>query len=150
MGAKLLLKISAVLMFINAIAHLVQHLQWKTAADPAYGEVVKQMTSQKAPFAGVVRSMGDYYDGYGYITAAFLVLMGALFWALSDISDEYPAVGLKILIPLDIFLVLLVVNAMVFFNPIAAIFASVSTMICTWAIVQLHSGHLDTHGVNVK
>jgi phage shock protein PspC (stress-responsive transcriptional regulator) len=150
MGAKLLLKISAVLMFINAIAHLAQHLQWKTATDPAYAEVVRQMTSQKIPVAGVVRSMGDYYDGYGYITAVFLVLLGVLFWALSDISAQYPAVGLKLLIPLDVFLVALVVNALIFFNPMAAAFSSVSTMICTWAIVQLHSGHLDTHLGNVK
>ena len=52
MGSKLLLKISAVIMFLNAVAHAVQHLQWKNAVDPVYGEVVTAMTQQKFALIG--------------------------------------------------------------------------------------------------
>src|ERR1700759_2676722 len=104
MRPRLLLRLAAVLMFIHAVFHLLGHLQWKTLSSPAYDPVVKQMTGQKFPFMGAVHSMGDYFDGYGYIIAIFIILTGCLLWALGDIGLQYPVVALKILIPITIFI----------------------------------------------
>jgi hypothetical protein len=150
MGSKLLLKISAVIMFLNAVAHAVQHLQWKNAVDPVYGEVVTAMTQQKFALIGEVRTMGDYFNGYGYIITIFLLLIAALLWALADISEEYPNIGLKLLIPVVLFLVVNVINALIFFNVVAAVFSTVSTLICTMAIRKLYNTHLDAHHATVK
>ncbi len=142
MGPKLLLRISAVLIFIHAALHTVGHLQWKNVTSPAYGEVVKQMTEPKFPFMGAVHSIGDYYDGYGYLITLVLILIGALLWALGDLAVKYPPVGLKLLIPLTIFIILLFFDTIIFFFPFAAVFSGLSGILCSVAIVKLHDGHL--------
>jgi len=150
MGPKLLLRISAVLMFIHAGLHALGHMQWKTITSPAYGEVVKQMTVPKFPYMGAVHSIGDYYDGYAYFITIVLILIGALLWALSDIAIKYPPVGLKLLIPVTVFIILSFFVTIIFFFPFAAAFSGVSSFLCAWAIVKLHDGHLAEVAGTVK
>ena len=142
MRPRLLLRISAVLMFIHALFHVLGHMKWKTLSSSSYDEVVKQMTVPKFPFMGAVHSMGDYFDGYGYIITVFIVLTGCLLWALSDIAVKYPSVGLKLLIPITIFLILLSVDVFIFFFPLAAIYSGLSSFLCAIAIVKLNNIHL--------
>ncbi len=141
MGPRLLLRISAVLMFIHALFHVLGHLKWKTLSSPSYDVVVKHMTERKFPFMGAEHSMGDYFDGYGYIIAIFIVLTGCLLWALSDISMKYPLVGLQLLIPITLFIILLTIDVFIFFFPAAAIYSGLATVCCTMAIVKLNEIH---------
>ena len=142
MGPKLLLRISAVLMFIHAVFHVLGHMKWKTVSSPSYDVVVKQMTVPKFPFMGAVHSMGDYFDGYGYSIALFILLIACLLWALSDIALKYPPVGLKLLIPITIFIIFLTIDVFVFFFPAAAIYSGLASILCAMAIVKLNNIHL--------
>ncbi len=143
MGPKLLLRISAVLMFILAGLHALGHMQWKTITSPAYGEVVKQMTVPKFPYMGAVHSLGDYYDGYAYFITIVLILIGALLWALSDLAIKYPPVGLKLLIPVTVFIILSFFDTIIFFFTFAAAFIGLSSILFALAIVKLNDGNLD-------
>ena len=145
MSPKVLLRISAVSIFINAAFHVYTHLQWKSLADPGSAAVVNQLPAAKISMMGANHSLAEYFDGYGYVIAIFLVLIGALLWALSDISEKFPAPGLKLLIPLVLFLIVLFFYTLILFIPVEAIFSAIASALCTRAIVLLHGGHLDFH-----
>jgi hypothetical protein len=143
MGPRLLLRISAVLMFIHALFHILGHMKWKVLSSPSYDEVVKQMTIPKFSFMGAVHSIGDYFDGYAYFIAAVIILIGCLLWALGDIAIQYPIVGLKLLIPITILIILLFFDTLIFFFPLASIYCGLCSVTCTMAIVKLNKVHLD-------
>jgi hypothetical protein len=145
MNPKVLLRISALSIFLNAAFHVYVHLQWKSLTDIASAAVVYQLPLAKISMLGTSHSLADYFDGYGYIIAIFLVLVGALLWALSDISEKFPAPGLKLLIPLVLFLIVLFFYTLVLFIPIEAVFSVIASALCTRAIVILHGGHVDFH-----
>ena len=142
---KLILRIAACMIFINAAIHIYTHLQWTSATDAASHAIINQLPLAKLSFLGVTHTLSDYFDGYAYIVAIFLVLVGALLWALSDISEEYTAPGLKLLIPITIFLVVLFFYTILFFIPGEAGFSGLATLLCTRAIVVLHHGHVEEH-----
>jgi hypothetical protein len=96
------------------------------------------MTGPKFPFMGATHSMADYFDGYAYIIAIFIILTGCLLWALGDIGLKYPLVALKLLIPITLFIILLTIDVFIFFFPAAAIYSGLATACCTMAIVKLH------------
>src|ERR1700745_3219202 len=81
MKPKLLLRIAAVLMFIHCVLHTIGFSGWKT--DPTRQEVIKAMTGQKLPFMGANRSMGEFYDGFGYASTISLLLIAVLLWIVS-------------------------------------------------------------------
>jgi hypothetical protein len=87
MKPKIILRISAALMFIHAIGHTFGHAGWKKSPDPQKMEIIHQMTDHKFPFMGEPRSMGEYFDGYGYIVSVFILLIGVL---LLSVSRRYP------------------------------------------------------------
>jgi len=145
MSAKVLLRISAILVVIHAAVHVYTHWQWKDATDAASLAIVNQLPTAKLSFLGQTHTLADYFNGYAYIVALFLLLVAALLWALGDIGEKFPAPGLKILIPLVLFLIVLFFYTIVFFIPGEAGFSGIAILLCTRAIVILHGGHIDFH-----
>ena len=143
MAPKLLLRTSSVLIFIHAILHVIGQSQWKVASSPAYAEVVKQMTGPKFPAMGAERSLGEFFDGFGITVTISLLLVGCLLWALSDIALDYGEAGLKLLIPVVVFLIILCVIEIIYFFAFAAIITGLAAMLSTWAIVKLNASHLE-------
>lgn len=148
MNSKVLLRISAVLVGINAAIHVYTHLQWSRATDAASAAIVNnQLAAAKLSFLGVTHTLADYFNAYAYIVALFLILIAALLWALGDITEKFPAPGLKILIPIVIFLVVLFFYTIAFFIPGEAGFSGIAIILCTRAIVLLHGDHLGDNTV---
>ena len=145
MNSKVLLRISAILVVIHAAIHVYTHWQWKAATDAASAAIVNQLPMAKLSFLGQTHTLADYFDGYAYIVAIFLVLVAALLWALSDITEKFPAPGLKLLIPIVIFLIVLFFYTLIFFIPGEAGFSGIAILLCSRAVVLLHSGHIDEH-----
>lgn len=145
MSPKVLLRISAILVVIHAAIHVYTHWQWKTATDAASAAIVNHLSAAKLSFLGQTHTLADYFDGYAYIVALFLLLVAILLWALSDISEKFPAPGLKLLIPLVVFLIVLFFYTIIFFIPGEAGFSGIAILLCSRAIVLLHSGHIDDH-----
>ncbi len=90
MKPKILLRIASIIMFLHDIGHTFGHLTWKQSPDPAKQEVIKQMTDNKFPFMGAVRSMSDYYDGYGWASTLALLLIAALAWGIDELIFFFP------------------------------------------------------------
>src|SRR5260221_12106082 len=112
MKPKILLRIASIIMFLHDIGHTFGHLTWKQSPDPAKQEVIKQMTDNKFPFMGAVRSMSDYYDGYGCALTLALLLIAALAWGIDEL---------------------------IFFLPCAAAFSLLSFLLTGIAIFQIRN-----------
>jgi hypothetical protein len=149
MGPKVLLRTAAGMVFINAAIHIYTHLQWESKVDAASKAIIDQLPAAKLSFLGVTHSLADYFDGYAYIVAIFLVLVAALLWYLGDIADAFTAPTLKILIPINIFLVVLFFYTIMFFIPGEAGFSGLACLLCTRAMVLMHKGHLEVHAEKV-
>jgi hypothetical protein len=133
MKSKLFLRLSSGLIFFHTAAHTYGHSTWKQASDPVKQEVIKQMTEYEFPFMGTLRSMGAYYDGYGYASTIALLLIAMLLWVVSGAIPQYQGLVKKIVLIISIALFAWGIDELVFFFPFAAsitllagIFSSVS------------------------
>jgi hypothetical protein len=145
MGPKSLLRLAAVMIVINAAIHIYTHLQWQLVVDAGSKAIINQLPLAKLSFLGVTHSLADYFNGYAGIVAVFLLLVAVLLWYLADFSEMFTAPGLKILIPITIFLVVLFFYTIMFFIPGEAGFSGLACLLCTRAMVLLHKGHLEVH-----
>jgi hypothetical protein len=102
MKPKILLRIAAVLMLLHTIGHTFGTLSWKKTNDSVKQEVIKQMTSNKFPFMGATRSMGDAMDGYGFFGIVNLLLVTVILWIASNYISQHVALVNQILIALSI------------------------------------------------
>ena len=81
---KILLRVAAFVMLLHTIGHAFGHLTWKQASDSTKQEVINKMTQKQFPFMGSVRSMGDYYNGYGFASTIALLFVVFLLWIVSE------------------------------------------------------------------
>ena len=127
MSSKILLRIAALLMFIHCVLHTIGFSGWKT--DPTRQEVIKAMTGQKLPFMGANRSMGEFYDGFGYASTIALALIAVSLWI---VSGELAARSLakKMILTLAVILVLWGIDEIIFFFAFAASISLVSSLCC--------------------
>lgn len=121
MTGKLLLRISSALLFVHLIGHSFGNAGWKKATDPVKMQVIHLMTGPKFPFMGVDRSMGEYYEGYGYITSAALVLMIVLLWLASNQMATRNVFARQASVTISTLLVVIALLEFVYFFPFAAI-----------------------------
>jgi hypothetical protein len=120
MTARLLLRITAILIFIHALLHTFGHSGWAKATDAAQQRVITEMTGPKFPFMGVMRSMGNYFDGYGYATTVFLLLVAVVSWIVSGELAGSPSLSKKIVFCLSQSLLAMGILEIIYFFPFAA------------------------------
>lgn len=137
MRAKLLLRIAAGLMIFHMLGHTLGHMNWKKAVEPQKQEVIRQMTEHKFPFMGQERSMGDYYEGYGWAGTIALALMAAMLWLASGAVHESRSLALKTTLTLSLSLGGWCVVEFLFFFPFAAsttLLAAAMSLIAAWQL----------------
>lgn len=132
MKEKILLRIASLLMFLHLCGHMVGALTWKHTTDPLKEVVILQMTQPKFPFMGAMRSMGEFFDGYGYATAISLLLVAVLLWFASYSLQE--KITKKLLIVCTLFLYALSIDEFLFFFPAAAIISLIAAVLTTFAL----------------
>jgi hypothetical protein len=137
MKPRILLRMAAVSMFVHVIGHTIGAATWKHAIEPAKQEVIRQMVEQRFPFMGTVRSMAEYYDGYGYASTLSLLLVVALLWILSDLADRNAAISAKILLPVSLYLLLLGIDETLFFFPFAAALSLLAALLGSLSFLTL-------------
>src|SRR5579872_6350042 len=101
MKRKTLLRIASISMLLHAIGHTVGALSWKKDPDPNIQRVVDEMISYKFTFGGAMRSIGDFYEGYGVTMIFVLLFFAVLLWQLAAISFSYPGPARKLLVPIS-------------------------------------------------
>lgn len=134
MKPKILLRISAILIFIHSALHTFGFTTWKEAPDPIYKTIVDGMTGHKFPFMGAVRSLGDFYEGFGYASSIALLLIAVILWFVSGETNRSANLSKKIIYTVGIALVTWGIDELIYFFP----FAAVITL--TAAVLTLLSG----------
>ena len=137
MTPKLLLRIAAIIMLLHAIGHTMGALTWKKTPDAAKQSVIESMTAHKFPFMGVERSMGEYYDGYGFACTLALLLIVVLLWITSNVAPHTTALVKNILVVLSFILLAWGIDELIFFFPFAAAFTLVSFLLTLVATLRL-------------
>jgi hypothetical protein len=117
---KILLRIASALMLIHVLGHTVGFSGWKKPTDPVQQEVIRQMTGPKFPFMGVTRSMGEYYDGFGYGCTVGMLLFILVLWFVSGELYAAPGLAKKLLLSVALCLLAWGIDELIFFFPFAA------------------------------
>lgn len=120
MKPKLFLRIAALCILIHLIGHFFGHFSWKETPDPVKQEVIRQMTGPKFQFMGVMRSMGDYFEGYGLILFIVYGMSIALILSAMRYADSNHDIARKVLTPIGIGFVAMGAIEFVYFFPFAA------------------------------
>jgi hypothetical protein len=139
MTTKILLRIASLLMLFHLIGHSFGQNGWKKSNDPVMREVAHWMIGSRFPFMGVSRSMGDYFDGYGYIASVSLAMFVVLLWLISSKVSTAGRVLQSEILVLAIALLGLSGLEFLYFFPFAAIItllAAVLTLI-SWALIRV-------------
>jgi len=137
MNPKILLRIAAIIMLLHAIGHTMGALTWKKTPDVAKQAVIELMTAHKFPFMGAERSMGEYYDGYGFACTLALLLIVAILWITSSVTPHSIALVKNILVVLSFILLAWGIDELIFFFPFAAAFTLLSFLLTLIATMRL-------------
>jgi hypothetical protein len=140
MKPKILLRIASIVMILHDVGHMIGSLTWKQAVEPEKQQVIDQMTGHKFPFMGAMRSMGDYYDGYGFASALAILLIAIVLWIVSSSLTQDPRLAKKLLITISATLLAWGINELIFFFPFAAAFSLLAMALTFIAILQLNAG----------
>jgi hypothetical protein len=134
MSAKIYLRIAAVLILIHGVLHTFGHSGWKKAPDAAKHEVIAEMTGHSFPFMGVNRSMGDYFEGYGYACTLALLLIAFLLWVSSAETGSF---NKKIIAGISVCLLLWSADEFIYFFPFAAIITLLAALLSLAALFKI-------------
>ncbi|GGH34374.1 LIC_13387 family protein [Dyadobacter endophyticus] len=120
MKPRLFLRIAALCILVHLIGHFFGHFSWRETPDPVKQEVIRQMTGPKFEFMGVMRSMGDYFEGYGLILFIVYGMSIALILSAMRYADSNHDIARKVLTPIGIGFVAMGAIEFVYFFPFAA------------------------------
>ncbi len=134
MKPRLLLRIAALCILIHLIGHFFGHFSWKESPDPLKQEVIRQMTGPKFEFMGVMRSMGDYFEGYGLILFVVYGMSIALILSAIRYSDSNHDIARKVLTPIGIGYVAFGIIEFVYFFPFAGSLSLLAGLLIILAI----------------
>jgi hypothetical protein len=135
MKHKILLRSASIIILIHNLGHTFGALTWKHADDPAKQKIIDQMIEYKFPFMGASRSMGEYYDGYGFVSTLALLFIAAILWVLSGVSLENKFVK-KTLVITSVTMFFLGITELIFFFPLAAAFSLLAFVLTIFALLK--------------
>lgn len=86
--AEVLLRVVAVVAFVQGIGHGTLLVRAKPTHGPTEVAVVEAMQTQRFAFAAAPRSYWDMYFGYGLEAAAICLIEAVLLWQLAAIAGR--------------------------------------------------------------
>ena len=137
MKPKILLRIASAVVIFHDMGHTLGAVTWRQSPDPIKQMIINQMIEHKSPFMGAMRSMGEYYEGYGYAATIALLLIGIILWLVSAVSLQNLDMVRKILIAIGVSLLLWVADELIFFFTFAAAFSLVASLLTFLAVFNL-------------
>lgn len=142
MAAKILLRIASVLMLVHLVGHSLGQNGWKNSPDATMKEVARWMTGPKFPFMGVTRSMGDYFDGYGYNASVSMVIFIVLLWLASNFVAAADGFLKGSLLTLGITLSGISVIEFIYFFPFAGTITLIAALLVfvSWYLLIARAG----------
>ena len=137
MKPKLLLRLASIVVIFHDMGHTFGAVTWRQSPDPVKQSIINQMIEHKSPFMGTIRSMGEYYEGYGYAATIALLLIGVILWLASGVSPQNLELVKKILVAIGISLLLWGADELIFFFPFAAAFSLLASLLTFLAVFNL-------------
>jgi len=137
MKPKILLRIASFLMLFHLIGHTFGQLGWRKADEPVKQEVIRQMTEYKFPFMGATRSMGDYFEGYGWATSIALIFFALVLWFTSGALNNNTAFIKELLVSLAICLFSWSILEFVYFFAFAGSITLLAAILTLIAYIQV-------------
>jgi hypothetical protein len=135
--AKILLRLSALFIFIHLLGHCVGHLTWKDANDQIKAEVIRQMTTHRFEFMGAMRSIGDYFEGYSTIMIFVYLMMASILWLISGEALQQPRITKKVVFPIAIALTAFCIIECLYFFPFAATISGIAAILACLALMKM-------------
>jgi len=135
MKPKIILRIASVSMLLHTIGHTIGAMSWKKDPDPAIQRVVDSMISHKFIFLGSLRSIGDFYEGYGITMIVVLLLMAVLLWQLSKIYAIFPDPAAKLLGPISLGLLVIALIEFKYFFFLPGTLTSLAGILSGWSVL---------------
>jgi len=137
MTAKLLIRISAILILVHLLGHSAGHIGWDKSEDPKMNEVVNVMKGYSAEFMGATKSMADYYVGYSYIMFGLFGMSILLLWMLSNHTTTNQKLVKQLLYPIGVSYLFFGLTEYVYFFPFAAIISLIAGLCALFATFKL-------------
>lgn len=137
MKPKFLLRIASLSIFLHTIGHTLGALSWKKDPDPNIQRVVDEMISYKFTFGGAVRSIGDFYEGYGVTMIFVLMLFAVLLWQLAAISVTFPGPAWRLLAPISLSLLVIALIEFIYFFFLPGVLTSIAGVLAGWSAISL-------------
>ena len=137
MKPKIILRIASISMFLHTVGHSIGALTWKEGPDPTIQQVVDEMISHKFNFLGALRSMGDFYEGYGITMIVVLLLMTVILWQLSTICIKYPTQVAYILGPISLSLLVIAMIEFKYFFFLPPTLTGIASILSGWSVTIL-------------
>ena len=144
MKPKLLLRLAAIVMTLHLLGHSFGHLTWRKTTEPLKQQVINEMNDHAFYFMGAQHSMGDYYEGYGWLSSIAMILIILLFWLLSSFKEWEGLVVKKVVLVLSLCLLAMGVVEFVFFFAFAAAFSFLAAILSLVAFLQINRKKLTT------
>ena len=138
MKAKIILRIAAIIMLLHDVGHTMAVLTWKEDDNPKKMEVIHQMTDNKFPFMGTSRSMGEYFEGFGFMGTLSLLLIALILWYVSDAGEINNGFKKKIILTVSIILLLWGISELIYIFPVAASFSLIASLLGFYSLALLN------------
>jgi hypothetical protein len=135
MKPKIILRIASISMLLHTIGHTIGAMTWKKDPDPAIQQVVDKMISQKFVFLGALRSIGDFYEGYGITMIFVLLLMAVLLWQLATTCVTYPGSVAKLLVPISLSLLVIALVEFRYFFFLPGTLTGIAGILSVWSVL---------------
>jgi len=136
--AKIILRTAAIIIFLHDVGHTMAVLTWKEDDNPKKMEVIHQMTDNKFPFMGTSRSMGEYFEGFGFMGTLSLLLIALILWYVSDAGEISNGFKKKIILTVSIILLLWGISELIYIFPVAASFSLIASLLGFYSLVLLN------------
>lgn len=135
MAPKLLLRMSSVIMVLHAVGHTIGIATWASEKSQVPKVVIEAMKGNDFVFQGVPANMARFYEGMGYAATIALLFLASVLWVASNVDLKNRRVAALFLWPSIGFMVLLGLDEIIYFFPMAAAFSLVSAGLTFAALV---------------
>jgi hypothetical protein len=136
MTATLWLRLAAVIQLLFTVGHsLGGRKQWSPMGDHG---VLRQMTSVRFDTMGANRSYLEFFLGFGWSLAVFMLLQAILLWQLASVASTNPAATRPMIVVFAAASVATAVIAWRFLFPLPALFSLAVTacLVIAWLLAR--------------
>ncbi len=142
MSSKILLRTAVFFLALQAMGHTIGISTWKDEGSPVPPIVMDTMKSHDFAFYGGRGNLATFYDGLGYAATISLLFLMSILWMTSGVKKKNRQMASWFLSPAVAAMILLSIDEILYFFPIAAALTLVSAGLTLAATVMMRKGRV--------